>query len=265
MSLKLGCCNKLRHIKTKISMNSIIKHLLMNQLKTWMNNNSNNNNNNNNNSGQDGEADSIIRNHVILSMGAGFIPLLLADILAVGALQLDMIRQLCRVYNVDFKETQGKAIISALTSSTLARAGARSFIKLIPGLGTVLGGATVSVFAGASTYAVGEVFKKHFASGGTILDFDTERLKKMYTEKFEKGKEMASDLTKKEEEIKETVFNVKETTTTTGTTTSSGPAPKKGFVEQLEGLAALKEKGVLNDEEFAIMKKKLIDGFGGEA
>ena len=88
-------------------MNSIIKHLLMNQLKTWMENNSNNNNN----SGQDGEADSIIRNHVILSMGAGFIPLLLADILAVGALQLDMIRQLCRVYNVDFKETQGLSLI----------------------------------------------------------------------------------------------------------------------------------------------------------
>ena len=234
----------------------------MNQLKTWMNNNSNNNNNN---SGQDGEADSIIRNHVILSMGAGFIPLLLADILAVGALQLDMIRQLCRVYNVDFKETQGKAIISALTSSTLARAGARSFIKLIPGLGTVLGGATVSVFAGASTYAVGEVFKKHFASGGTILDFDTDRLKKMYQEKFEKGKEMASDLTKKEEEIKETVFNVKETPTPTpSATTTSAPAPKKGFVEQLEGLAALKEKGVLNEEEFDIMKKKLIEGFGKE-
>ncbi len=251
-------------------MNSIIKHLLMNQLKTWMNNNSNNNNNNNNNnSGQDGDADSIIRNHVILSMGAGFIPLLLADILAVGALQLDMIRQLCRVYNVDFKETQGKAIISALTSSTLARAGARSFIKLIPGLGTILGGATVSVFAGASTYAVGEVFKKHFASGGTILDFDTERLKKMYTEKFEKGKEMAEDLSKKEEEIKETVFNVKETTTSNdngaAAETNARPAPKKGFVEQLEGLAALKQKGILNDEEFAIMKQKLIDGFGKDA
>lgn len=246
-------------------MNSIIRYLLMNQLKTWMENNSNNNNN----SGQDGEADSIIRNHVILSMGASFIPLLLADILAVGALQLDMIRQLCRVYNVDFKETQGKAIVTALTSSTLARAGARSLIKLIPGIGTAIGGATVSVFAGASTYAVGEVFKKHFASGGTILDFDTERLKKMYQEKFEKGKRMASDLNKKEEEIKETVFNVKETETKTAANTNvessaTTATPQKGFVEKLEGLASLKEKGILSEVEFDLMKRKLIEGFGKE-
>lgn len=250
-------------------MKSIFRHLLMNQLKTWMENNSNNNN-----SGRDGEADSIIRNHVVLSMGAGFIPLLLADILAVGALQLDMIRQLCRVYGVDFKETQGKAIVSALTSSTLARAGARSLIKMIPGLGTVLGGATVSVFAGASTYALGEVFKKHFASGGTILDFDTDRLKKMYSEKFEKGKEFAKEMGNKTEEKTEGAFtvndpikntkteNVTTTPSPTPTATNSGSTPRKGFVEQLEGLAALKEKGILNEEEFAEMKKKLIEGFG---
>ena len=47
-------------------------------------------------------ADTIIRNHVIWSMGAGLIPVLVADIFAVSALQLDMIRQLCKVYDIDF-------------------------------------------------------------------------------------------------------------------------------------------------------------------
>ena len=46
-------------------------------------------------------ADTIIRNHVIWSMGAGLIPVLIADIFAVSALQLDMIRQLCKVYDID--------------------------------------------------------------------------------------------------------------------------------------------------------------------
>jgi len=138
---------------------------------------------------RDKHADTVIRNHVIWSMGASFIiPIPIADIFAVSALQLDMIRQLSRVYDVDFAETQGKAIVTSLTSSTLARAGARSLLKLIPGIGTVIGGVTVSVFNGASTYALGEVFKRHFDSGGTILDFDTERLRKIYKEKFEKGK-----------------------------------------------------------------------------
>jgi len=139
------------------------------------------------------QADNIIRNHVIWSMGAGFIPVMVADIFAVSALQLDMIRQMCRVYNVDFQETQGKALVTSLTSTTIARLGAGSLVKLVPGLGSMLGGATVSAFAGASTYALGEVFKKHLESGGTILDFDPDRLRKYYKEKFEKGKTVAKE------------------------------------------------------------------------
>jgi uncharacterized protein (DUF697 family) len=146
----------------------------------------------NTNMSQDSEqskhADTIIRNHVIWSMGAGLIPVLIADIFAISALQLDMIRQLCKAYNINFAETQGKAIVTSLTSSTLARITAGSVVKMIPGLGSIIGGLTVSVFAGASTYALGEVFKKHFSSGGTILDFDPERLRKLYKEQFEKGR-----------------------------------------------------------------------------
>ena len=66
-------------------------------------------------------ADTIIRNHIVFSMGASFIPFPIADMLAVSALQLDMIRQLCRVYDIDFSETQGKAIITALSGPILAK------------------------------------------------------------------------------------------------------------------------------------------------
>lgn len=203
-------------------------------------------------------ADTIIRNHVILSMGAGFmIPIPIADVLAVSALQLDMIRQLSRVYEIDFAESQGKAIISSLTSSTLARAGARSFIKLVPGIGTFIGGATVSAFNGASTYAVGEVFKRHFESGGTILDFDTERLKNLYKEKFEKGKKVVQDWKQPEEQP--------ETTTTTGAApaerpaaTPSAPTNDKTIMDKIKELAAMRDAGLLSEEEFTAMKGKLI-------
>ena len=49
-------------------------------------------------------ADTVVRNHVIFSMGAGFIPIPVADIFAVSASQLDMIRQLCKVYDIDFQD-----------------------------------------------------------------------------------------------------------------------------------------------------------------
>jgi uncharacterized protein (DUF697 family) len=245
-------------------------------------------------------ADSIIRTHTIWSMGAGFIPILIADIFAVSALQLDMIRQLCKLYDIDYEETRGKAIVTSLTGATIARLGARSIIKLIPGLGSVIGGVTVSIFAGASTYALGEVFKTHFASGGTILDFDPDRVKKFYKEKFEKGKDVAKEWSEElkdtaedvaqkgsiivdeitdtasdiisemnPDEVKESMENVKATATEVPPSSSSDtPASefiKKAFesdpLAKLKELGELKAAGVITEEEFQTMKKKIIDDF----
>jgi uncharacterized protein (DUF697 family) len=210
-------------------------------------------------------ADTIIRNHVIWSMGAGLIPVLIADIFAVSALQLDMIRQLCKVYDVDFSETQGKAIVTSLTSSTLARIGAGSLVKLIPGVGSLLGGVTVSVFAGASTYALGEVFKKHFSSGGTILDFDPGRLKKMYKEKFEKGKKVAEKW--REEQKAQKAAEAEESapemdpTITVEQDADDAPVDNAAVLKRLKELASLRDQGIISEKEFEKMKKKLIDSF----
>lgn len=190
-------------------------------------------------------ADTIIRNHMVWSMGAGLIPVPIADFFAVSAIQLDMVRQLCKLYDVDFKENEMKAVITALTTSGFAKVGARAAIKLIPGIGSVLGGVTMAVLSGASSYAVGEVFKKHFETGGTILDFDIERLKKVYNEKFEKGKKMAQDIQKEEEQKKE-AFKV---------ATEKGKDP----VSQLRELAELKKEGLISDAEYEAMKKKIVE------
>jgi hypothetical protein len=40
---------------------------------------------------KDKHASTVVRNHVIWSMGAGMIPVLVADVFAVSAIQLDMI------------------------------------------------------------------------------------------------------------------------------------------------------------------------------
>jgi uncharacterized protein (DUF697 family) len=207
-------------------------------------------------------ADTVIRNHVIWSMGASFlIPIPIADIFAVSALQLDMIRQLCRVYDNDFSETQGKAIVTSLTSSTLARAGARSLIKLVPGLGTVIGGVTVSVFNGASTYALGEVFKRHFESGGTILDFDTERLKKLYREKFEKGKKVAEQWRAEEKSAQETGATTTTDAPSETVQKAAAETGKEAVMAKLKELAGMRDQGILTEEEFKAMKEKLIQDF----
>ena len=217
-------------------------------------------------SGREAHADTIVRNHVVWSMGAGMIPVLVADIFAVSAIQLDMIRQMAKIYDVEFNELQGKAIVTSLTSSAAARIAAGSVAKLIPGVGTWLGGITVSIFAGASTYALGEVFKKHFESGGTILDFDPDRVRKMYKEKFEKGKQMAKQWKEEAEDTEkaEGGFTIKEEPTTGETAsgkTESQPTEtkEKDVLAKLKDLAALKESGAITEKEFKVLKKNIMD------
>lgn len=197
-------------------------------------------------------SDKAIRTHMIWSMGAGLIPFPLADLFTVGAVQLNLIRQLCKIYDVDFKEEEGKAIITSLTSSMIAKIGARTAIKLIPGIGTVIGGVTMSVLSGASTYAVGQAFRTHFEKGGTILDIDLNRIKKVYQEKFEKGKEEAR---KYNEE--------KGKTSPSGSDVGSDGSPSRHIddddvVQKLKDLKELLQEGIITEDEFERMKKKFI-------
>ena len=222
-------------------------------------------------SDKDAHAGTVIRNHVIWSMGASYvIPLPVADVFAVSALQLDMIRQLCRVYGIDFAETQGKAIVTSLTTSAMTKAGARSLIKLIPGVGTVIGGVTTAVLNGASTYALGEVFKKHFGSGGTFLDFDTDRLKKMYNEKFEKGKDVAKKW--KQEQAEDIVPPPPPPAPTAKTPPPAAPAfetpqptpppatahDAEDNIRRIRELSEMKAQNIISEEEFQAMKKRII-------
>ena len=62
-----------------------------------------------------------------------------------------------------------------------------SLVKLIPGLGTVIGGATASVAGAAATYALGRVFTQHFDQGGTLLDFDPISSREYFQKEFESG------------------------------------------------------------------------------
>ena len=227
---------------------------------------------------KDAHANTIIRNHVVWSMGASYlVPLPIADILAVSALQVDMTRQLCRVYGVDFAETQGKTIVTSLTTSAMTKAGARSLIKLIPGIGTIVGGVATAVLNGASTYAMGEVFKKHFSSGGTFLDFDVARLKKVYNEKFEKGKDIAKQW--KQEAAEDVVPPpptpepgvgapaAKVTTPPPSPpppiATTSVPTPEvvreaEDNIRKIRELAEMKAQNIITEEEFEAMKKRII-------
>lgn len=69
-----------------------------------------------------------------------------------------------------------------------------SFCKTISVIGHTTGALTLPAAAGATTYATSKVFTQHFASGGTLLNFNPEKVKHYYAEKLKQGREFVADL-----------------------------------------------------------------------
>ena len=178
-------------------------------------------------------AERIIRSHTLWGMGAGLIPVPMFDLLAVSAIQIDMLKQLAEAYDSDFTENLGKTFVTALTGGTFARVGA-SLIKAVPGVGTLVGGASMSVLSGASTYAVGQVAKRHYETGGNLVDIDLNSARKSYDDALERGKRVVGDLKDRE-------------------------AESVDVYSSLERLSDLKQKGVITDEEFEAKKREMLE------
>jgi uncharacterized protein (DUF697 family) len=142
--------------------------------------------------------DSIVKKYMYWSMGAGFIPVPFLDFAAVMAVQLKMLSTLAKHYGVSFSENRGKEIVAALIGAALpgniAGSALGSALKMIPVAGTIIGGVSVPLLAGATTFAVGKVFTQHFETGGTFLDFDVEKMKSHFQQEFEKGKSEAANV-----------------------------------------------------------------------
>jgi len=50
------------------------------------------------------------------------------------------------------------------------------------------------LFTGASTYAIGNLFIRHFESGGTLLNMDPQKMREHFKEEFENGKKVAEEV-----------------------------------------------------------------------
>ena len=145
-----------------------------------------------------GRAQAVVHRNVMWALGAGLVPVPFVDVVAVTSVQLKMLKELSEVYDVPFTSSIAKKLIGALLAG-VGSVGVGSVIgaslaKLIPFVGTTLGVISVPIFAGAFTHATGRVFVMHFESGGTILDFNPQAMRKHFKEEFEKSKESVARL-----------------------------------------------------------------------
>lgn len=182
------------------------------------------------------KASEVIKNHVGFSLGAALIPMPGADLLAVSAVQLNMLRSLAKIYGVGFMDTLGKNIISAVAGGSAARLGA-SLVKAIPGVGTIVGELSMPVLSGASTYALGRVVASHFQKGGSLDDLDLKNARKNYQSEMENGKRVAEDLTQ---------------------TKPQAQSDTEDAMEKIRKMAEMKEAGIITEEEFKQLKERLL-------
>jgi uncharacterized protein (DUF697 family) len=106
---------------------------------------------------------------------AGLVPLPIVDVVAVGGLQVQMLRRLSQIYDVEFSENRGKSLIAALAGSMIPATsgmGAASALKFVPVIGTLAAVFVMPVLSAGATFAIGKAFIQHFESGGTLLDFN---------------------------------------------------------------------------------------------
>ena len=136
-------------------------------------------------------ADNIIKNHVIAASGLALVPIPIFDMAAMTATQMNMLRNLSEHYSVPFDDTSVKTIVAPMISGclpVLGVIGLSSLVKLVPAIGTLAGSASLSITGGAITYAFGQVFARHCATGGSFEDFDSKQARRFIKEEFEQGK-----------------------------------------------------------------------------
>ncbi len=149
-------------------------------------------------------AQKLVKNYMWFSMGAGLIPVPFLDLATISGVQLKMLCDLTNMYNIPFSENKGKSIVTALLGSvvpnSLVGSSVGSLLKMIPVIGTIMGGISLSIFAGAATYAIGKVFIQHYEAGGTLLDFNPAEMNEFFKSKFKEGQGIAEEMNEKKTE-----------------------------------------------------------------
>ena len=174
-------------------------------------------------------AQKVISNHVSWSVAAGLLPVPIVDFGLVTALQMDMIKRLCEVYNIPYQHSEAKTRVIAVMGGMTPRL-MSSLIKVIPFIGSVTGAVAMPLLSGASTFAVGQVLAKHFKEGGTLENFEISKFTDYYRQMQVQGKELAQLLAEQMKAIEDTTsFN---------------------------DIERLKEQGFITNEEYESIKKR---------
>jgi uncharacterized protein (DUF697 family) len=144
-------------------------------------------------------AETLVKDHILMSGAVGLIPAPGLDILAGMGIQVALLKRLSDLYKTPFSENAARGIVTSLLGGlgTGALAGGIFFsaIKILPGAGTLIGVAALPISLAAMTYAVGKLFVAHFEIGGTLDSFNVAANRRYFSDLVKRGREVAGTLT----------------------------------------------------------------------
>lgn len=137
------------------------------------------------------QAEALVKKYMLGALAVGVVPLPLVDLAALTAVQLRLLSRLADLYDLEFSSQLAASLIGSLVGAggtvLAANVSGRVLVHFVPVAGWIVSIASTSLFAGASTFAVGRVFIQHFDSGGTFLTFDPDKVRQYYAEQFKVG------------------------------------------------------------------------------
>jgi uncharacterized protein (DUF697 family) len=121
---------------------------------------------------------------------AGFTPIPLADAAILVPIQISMMARIASIYDIPMERATVAALATTTVTTQAGRTAATGLLKLVPGIGTLTGGAITGGVAGSITFAVGHAWHRvciGMAEGryrtvsGTL---DSQMVQRVFTDEF---------------------------------------------------------------------------------
>lgn len=141
------------------------------------------------------KASEIVKRNMLWATGAGVLPVPVLELVAITAVELKLVKELADLYGAGYRKDLAKAavlsLIGSLGSVTLGKMIAMSSLRAIPVFGHAVAVASVPALSAAVTYAIGKVFVAHFEAGGSLLEFDSAKVREYFRSEFANGIKVA--------------------------------------------------------------------------
>lgn len=125
---------------------------------------------------------------------AGLVPMPALDLAAIATVQVKMVYELCKIYDVPYKEERVQSVVTGVATSSvtvlLSGQVSGAVLRFIPYVGPILSTLIQPTLAFASTYALGQVFIKQFESGQSLGSITVESVRDSYNKQTEKAKQL---------------------------------------------------------------------------